>query len=194
MNVRQENQPHSSDMHLYLSSASPMNTVFRNEVGQALYRVRTPSRVFGRTTTISRIVPNNTSTRAEKCGRFEMHDVFGHLAQIEWKSFRSSRLRFQDREMKTRAFFRKQGFGCRGRNRVFVAPDGREYKWKLNSRPPELRTNDERQTLVARFHLWRHPYFSSPPTPSLEILPAGEHIADMILVSFIYIERLRQDE
>ncbi|KAG5646717.1 hypothetical protein DXG03_002399 [Asterophora parasitica] len=175
-------------MKLYLSSPRAFNSTFHNAHGQAIYKSRTSSSAFGRTTTVSRIIRN------EVLSDYSMRDIFGHLAQIEWKPFASSILRLHGREMRTRSFFRKEGWGICGRDRVFAAPDGRQYRWKLGTAIPELREHDDRQTLVARFNPGGKSSFFSSQMPSLEILPIGEHNADTILVSLIYIDKLREDD
>ncbi|GLB42116.1 hypothetical protein LshimejAT787_1101310 [Lyophyllum shimeji] len=175
-------------MRLYLSNTSPFNSTFHTADGQAIYKVRTSSKTFGRTTTIYRILQNDAVFDCT------MRDIFGHLAQIEWKSLRSSRIRFRGRELRTRSVFKKKGWGWRGSDRVFIAPDGRQYRWKLGTASPELRILNDTQALVARFHPGGKTCFFPSRSPFLEILPAGEHIADAILVSFVYIEKLREDE
>ncbi|KAF8068830.1 hypothetical protein FPV67DRAFT_1414503 [Lyophyllum atratum] len=175
-------------MQLYLSGASPFNSTFHSPDGQAIYKVQTSSKTFGRTTTICRILQNDALFNTT------MRDTFGHLAQIEWKTLRSSVLRFHGREMRTRSFFKKEGWGWRGSDRVFVAPDGRQYRWKLGTMAPELTAHNATQTPIARFHPRGQTCFSPSRSPFLEILSAGEHIADAILVSFVYIEKLREDE
>ncbi|KAG5637027.1 hypothetical protein H0H81_006062 [Sphagnurus paluster] len=175
-------------MYLYLSGPHAFNTTFHDTYGQAIYKVRTSSKMFGRTTTVCRILRN------EILCDYSMRDIFGHLAQIEWKSFRSSVLRFRGCEMATRSFFKRHSWGLRGSDRLFAAPDGCKYRWCLDTAAPELRAHDEKQTLVARFHPGGNNCFFSAKSPFLEILPAGEHIADLILVSFVYIEKLREDD
>lgn len=59
----------------------------------------------------------------------------------------------------------------------------------------KLVTNDESKMPVARYHprrlglLW-----SNKSDASLEIFPAGEHMMDLIVVTFIYIEKVRRDK
>ncbi|TFK34265.1 hypothetical protein BDQ12DRAFT_613813, partial [Crucibulum laeve] len=115
------------------------------------------------------------------------------LGQIEFRTIQSSRIRYQGQEVETSAFFRKSGFGWHGRHRIFTGPDGKEYKWKLGIRVPELVVNDGTKTPVARFHRQRLGILSKARPASLEIFPAGEHIADVIVVTFVYIEKLRKD-
>ncbi|KAF8888292.1 hypothetical protein BD779DRAFT_1408570, partial [Infundibulicybe gibba] len=74
---------------------------------------------------------------------------------------------------------------------VFTAPDGKEYKWKINANSTSLVTNDSTKAHVAKY-LPKNYIFNRRPG-SLEISPAGEHIMDMILVTFIYMEMIRKD-
>jgi hypothetical protein len=58
----------------------------------------------------------------------------------------------------------------------------------------QLYTNDEAQTHVAKFH--QQDIISITPkakAATLEIYPAGEHMVDLIVVTLVYIEKLRRD-
>jgi hypothetical protein len=46
---------------------------------------------------------------------------------------------------------------------------------------------------VARFHRKSLGIFRKARKASLEIFPTGEHIVDAIMVTFIYVEKLRKD-
>jgi hypothetical protein len=61
-----------------------------------------------------------------------------------------------------------------------------------HSRANQLRLNGTK-TVVARYHSGQSIPFRKPRSAYLEILPAGECIVDTILVTFIYIEKLRED-
>jgi hypothetical protein len=54
--------------------------------------------------------------------------------------------------------------------------------------------NDSIDTPVARYHCNSLGILSPTHAAYLEVFPAGEHIVDLIVVTFIYIERLRQEE
>jgi hypothetical protein len=77
-----------------------------------------------------------------------------------------------------------------------MAPDGREYMWKLGPTAPHLYLNDEHKTPVAKFHLPCLRWFRRPGAKScawMEIFPEGEHLVDVILLTFIYVEKIRKD-
>ncbi|KAJ3805292.1 hypothetical protein F5876DRAFT_52093, partial [Lentinula aff. lateritia] len=78
-------------------------------------------------------------------------------------------------------------------HRVFTGPDGKEYKWVLGFYTPELILNDGSNTPVARFHRRKFILWNTPPG-YLEILPCGVDMIDTILITFIYIEKLRKDK
>ncbi|KAF8888277.1 hypothetical protein BD779DRAFT_1611346 [Infundibulicybe gibba] len=164
-------------MLLYLSDSSPLHSTFSNEEGQAIYKVDTPFKLKNRTATIRRVD--------------DMRDQFAHLAQVEWRVFGSSRIRQDGEEVETKTFFRKAGCGWYGRNRVFTAPDGKEYKWKMGLSTSTLVSNDKVGKHVARFHL-KHYIINRRPA-SLEIYPGGEGIMDTIFITFIYFEKIRKD-
>lgn len=63
----------------------------------------------------------------------------------------------------------------------------------------QLITNDDSKTPVARFNnaeelgtLLTGPKSTSAPS-SLEIFPAGAHMVDLIVVTFVYVEKLRKE-
>jgi len=49
-------------------------------------------------------------------------------------------------------------------------------------------------TPVARYHRSSLGILSPAHSAYLEIFPIGEHMVDLIVVTFIYIERLRQEK
>ncbi|KAF5367992.1 hypothetical protein D9758_004402 [Tetrapyrgos nigripes] len=122
---------------------------------------------------------------------------FEYIAQIDWSVVKSARFRFGDGEGKqvlATEFFRKGKFGARGRDRLFTASDGVEYKWILGTRVPELVTNDPSKTSIAKLHRVMGGIFnkSKESRSYLEVYPEGEHIVDEIFTTFIYIEKVRR--
>ncbi|KAJ3925122.1 MAG: hypothetical protein NXY57DRAFT_1044371 [Lentinula lateritia] len=112
---------------------------------------------------------------------------FVYVAQIDWKVFRSSKIRFgtgqySGLEIPVKDLFRKEGWGFWGRHRVFIGEDGQEYRWNFGRTHPQI--------LVATFHQER--LFSKNNTARLEIFPPGQHMIDEIFVTSTYIERLRR--
>ncbi|KAG6916955.1 hypothetical protein DXG01_004504 [Tephrocybe rancida] len=166
-------------MRLYINGKTAWNSTFSAENGDAVYVAQSPKRIFGRTTNIDRVAPDlgYPSGSNEAC----------HIAQFAWKTFFSARLRIHNKEVRTRSFFKKKGWHLHGRDRVFEI-EGCKYRWMLGTGVPELRLHDKCKTLVARYHPRVH------GKPFLEILPGWKGIADDIVVSFIYIEKLVEDD
>ncbi|KAJ6606064.1 hypothetical protein DFH09DRAFT_1119210 [Mycena vulgaris] len=182
-------------MQLFLTTATPSNSVYTDESGVPQYKVNTPFKL-DRTTAISRVVEHGIPRRS---GSMDGHDAgieegerFASLAHIDWHLVESSVIRFRGRELATRDFFRKEGWGWYGRHRVFTGLDGREYKWILGAYTSQLRLNDEAQTLVARYRPKKLGILSKARKASLEVFPTFEHMMDEIVVTFVYIERLRK--
>ncbi|KAJ3502817.1 hypothetical protein NLJ89_g8718 [Agrocybe chaxingu] len=110
-----------------------------------------------------------------------------------------------DEEWKTSEFFRKEGWGWYGSNRIFTGSDGKEYRWKMGSSVSELFLHDTAKDttkhdskthvplLVARFHDPQVSMYQKRRPASLEIFPVGEHMVELILITFIYIEKMRTD-
>jgi hypothetical protein len=134
-------------MRLYLSTRKPWNSVYTTEDGQVIYKTTTPRKIWGRKTSIERIVPS------KEIG--DMCDEFTHLAEVDYRVFSSSYIRYGGQDLETREFFRKGARSWCGRSvistkcdyqyvtdsnrgRVFTGPDGIEYKWKFGVRVPEV--------------------------------------------------------
>ncbi|KAF5390383.1 hypothetical protein D9757_005163, partial [Collybiopsis confluens] len=82
---------------------------------------------------------------------------FIYVAQIEWRRFKSTKVRFamgrySGKEVLVKDLFRKQGWGNRGHSRVFTGEDGKEYKWVLARFRSELTLNDSSQSPIATYH------------------------------------------
>ncbi|EEB91253.1 hypothetical protein MPER_10420 [Moniliophthora perniciosa FA553] len=90
--------------------------------------------------------------------------------------------------MDTKDFFRSEGLSGKmfGGNSIFTGFDGKEYKWnKAISLSSKLVLKDEStdsEIPVAKFHYTETGYAKSG---DLEIYPAGEHMAELIIVTFI---------
>ena len=59
---------------------------------------------------------------------------------------------------------------------------------------PKLRLNDGSKTIVARGHRSNVGVIGQPRQARLEILPGFEHFVDIILVTYVYAEKLRKDQ
>jgi len=84
-----------------LSTERVCDTVITNEQGQVMYKTDTPSRFGVHTTTIQKIKPN--------VDRFDMHDEFQVMGEIEWHTFASSKFRFGGTEVETAKFIPRRG-------------------------------------------------------------------------------------
>ncbi|KAJ7582043.1 hypothetical protein C8J56DRAFT_793156, partial [Mycena floridula] len=171
---------------------------YRYNSGRVIYRVHTPHKLGARTSTITRAI-DDTAEPSEIISDQEMipdtgirQGRFGHLAQIDWKIIKFAKIRYGGIEYDTKQFFRKVKFGWYGRHRAFTAPDGKNYRWILGARVPTLVTDDKSETLIATFH--RKRWLFGKRQAYLEIFPEGMHLADVILVTFIYIEKIRRDK
>ncbi|KAL0947265.1 hypothetical protein HGRIS_013387 [Hohenbuehelia grisea] len=172
-------------MKLYMSKTSAKNATYALENGQVIYRVDTPLKLGNRVTTIERIAPNHTPN--------DMHDAFNELAKIEWQVIKSSRINMHGTSKSVSEIFRRGGYGAYGRHRIFAGPDGREYRWKLGNWSSKLCLNDGSKAVVAKYHRPALGFNTGHSRAYLEIFPLGEGIADYILVTFVYIEKLRKD-
>jgi len=205
-------------MHLFLSKCSHLNSSYVNDDGQVLYKVETPFKFFGLISTIKSALPGDIPTPGssringprpyesisdnnvkgdvdEKETDFESKedDRFAYLAEIKFKKITSSVMRYRGEEYETCKFFTKKELGWFGRHRAFTGPDGLEYQWILGFRVPELVRRDAARTPVARFHRRRFVIFGKARRASLEIFPEGMHMVDLILVTFVYVQKIRND-
>ncbi|KAH9483471.1 hypothetical protein JR316_0002939 [Psilocybe cubensis] len=133
----------------------------------------------------------------------ELLTSFRKVAEIEFHAISSTIIRHGGGERKTCDFFKKEGWAWYGGNRIFTGPDQKQYMWKMGSSISELFLLDTDISeehgkahvpfLVARYHCPRHsvPSHEKEP-PCLEIFKAGEHMTELILITFIYIEEMRR--
>ncbi|ESK82737.1 hypothetical protein Moror_5671 [Moniliophthora roreri MCA 2997] len=119
---------------------------------------------------------------------------FANLGRIDWRTLQSSTIQILDQQMETKDFFRSEGWSGKKRNRIFTGPDGKEYKWILGSFTSKLVLNDGTETPVAKFHQSNMGLFEKKRRGVLEIYPPGEHMVDLILVTFVYVEKIRRDD
>lgn len=55
----------------------------------------------------------------------------------------------------------------------------------------QLHLNDESATLVAQFYYKGWGLVNTPKPARIEIFPGGEDMADLIIVTLVYIEKMR---
>ena len=98
--------------------------------------------------------------------------------------------------------------------RIFTPPgDGRSYKWTLGLHHLTVRVNnvsigltfliteillklelnDSSKTTVARSHRSNSGVIGKPRQARLEVYPGFEHFIDILLITYIYVEKLRKN-
>ncbi|KAG2365613.1 hypothetical protein BDR07DRAFT_1398170 [Suillus spraguei] len=169
---------------LTLSSEHVCDTVITNEQGRVLYKTDTPFKLLGaQTTTIQKIKPNGD--------HYHMLDQFDVLGEIEWHTFTSSKFRTGGTEVETKHFIPEKGL--LGRKRVFTGPDGRPYRWDLETTVVVLSRDDGSRMEVARFHRATLGVIGKKRKAMLEVSPEVAHMMDTVIMTFIYVEKLRRD-
>jgi len=167
-----------------LSSELVRNTVFTNEQGQIIYKTDTPFKFGTRTTTIYKIKPNADPS--------DMRDQFDVIGEIEWHAFTSSKFRFGGIEVATKEFIPRRGFT--GMKRVFTGPDGCSYRWDSKTSFLVLSQNDGNKTEVARSSRETLGIIGKKRKATLVVSPEAAQIMDTIIMTFIYVEKIRMDE
>ncbi|KAL4065945.1 hypothetical protein V8B97DRAFT_1066417 [Scleroderma yunnanense] len=171
-------------MRLTLSSESVRNTVMTNEDGQVLYRTSTPFRLGVRTTTIFKVVPNTNPS--------DMQDHLEAIGEIKWHLFGPSMMRLNGREMNTDQFIPRHGFT--GRKRTFMGPDARSYRWDMLYNVVVLSHNDDTRRELARSHRRSLGIIGPRREPSLDIHSDLMPMLDTVVLTFVYVEKLRMDK
>ncbi|EAU80772.2 hypothetical protein CC1G_04882 [Coprinopsis cinerea okayama7 len=64
----------------------------------------------------------------------------------------------------------------------------------MGDRKVELYLNNPSKTLIAKHHLAHYGILQAARPASLEIFGEGEGVVDMILTTFVYMERLRSEK
>jgi len=172
-------------MLLTLSSESVRNTTFTNESGQVLYKTSHPFKLgtMG-TTTIQKIVPNTDP--------LDMRDKFDAMGEIEWRLFGSSTFRTKGEEMQSNHFIPRHGIT--GRKRTFTGPDGLPYRWDMLFDVVVLSRDDGSKSEVARYHRGSFGIIGPRKKPCLDVDPDVTHMLDLIVLTFVYVEKLRMDK
>ncbi|KZP12755.1 hypothetical protein FIBSPDRAFT_835949 [Athelia psychrophila] len=174
-------------MDIYLANhANVRNTNFCNEAGQVLYKSDTPGSFLSRnrTTKISKVVPHDSPE--------DMLDHFDELAAIEWHTLGSSVLTYGGFKRPMKEFMPSKGIFAQ--HRVFTAPgDGRSFRWTLGMWTCSLVLDDGSKTPVAESHRSNAGLVGKPRQARLEIFSGFEHLVDVILIGFVFVEKLRKE-
>ncbi|KAF8162631.1 hypothetical protein B0H34DRAFT_651790 [Crassisporium funariophilum] len=198
-------------MLLLLSSDSLLSEhvgTFKSEEGQVVYDVVSPWKLKGKTTTIYRHQHvNDTVTQGSTYRRVSMEkarpqdmpsikEESTKVAEIEFHTYRPSRIRFGGQDLSEHEIF-----ASRGRivdhirtERVFHGTDGKEYVWTMQERTKlSLSLNNDDRTPIAIFHPRGPGILRAESQPVFEVYPEGEHMLDLILVTFIFVQSLRKE-
>jgi len=172
-------------MILMLSCESVRNTVFMDEHGLPVFKSNTPFRMGVRTTTIARAI-----MQADGGGTDGPTEAV--MGSIEWNWFGSSKFTIGGTELESNVFLPSQGI--LGRTRTFTGPDGRQYKWVMYMKDVVLWLDDGSETEIARYHRATLGIIGKRRSAFLEIAPwQAEHMLDYVVLTFIYVEKLRMD-
>ncbi|KAF8914821.1 hypothetical protein CPB85DRAFT_1412059 [Mucidula mucida] len=192
-------------MNLYLSTSdTAINTLYTSSDGTVLYKTHTPTKLSGKTTTtISRAVPSDIPMREGESALEQIGEQrFALLAQIDWRLISPTIIRFGGKEVEASSYLLKDGagWGWYTKNRVFTGPDGKEYKWILHNDSKAMKlirkqlvTNDASQRPIAVYHRKHHGYFHPKREAFLEVLPQAEHMLDIVLITYVFVEKIRKE-
>ncbi|KAG2337051.1 hypothetical protein BDR05DRAFT_895856 [Suillus weaverae] len=155
------------------------NTLITNEQGHVLYSTSTSFSFDTRVTVVKKHVPNEFNI-----GKVESSEI---LAEIEWHTFSSSVIKYNGMNLVTSQFIPTKGI--LGRRRVFRGPDGLLYKWKIGPRECILMHDGVE---VARHHPLNLGFRKAGHEAYLEVFSPVEHMVDLVVLTFIYVEKLRR--
>ncbi|KAI0035013.1 hypothetical protein K488DRAFT_83474 [Vararia minispora EC-137] len=199
-------------MELRFTRDNILNTVLRDRCGRPLYRIESPWKVKNRITTISRIFPNPFSTSGD--GDAPEEDAEGAaegqenvradnasdtdillagmeervVAQILWQDRGQSIFTIDGRERKLNEYMPATSIFAT--KRVFVASDGKSYKWVIGKLGCRMESNekDDNRHLV-KLHRSVLAVIGKGRTPWLEVAEEVVPILDEVLTTFVWMER-----
>ncbi|TEB35192.1 hypothetical protein FA13DRAFT_1729006 [Coprinellus micaceus] len=179
---------------LVLTTGDPYNAEYCTVDGHIRYRMVLRSRRLllwesRRWVTVDKAVSTGSPAGGDRDGPFE------RIGEVKFRSIFSSTITFQDAPRAVHAFFRKESSpvpSTLGRCRIFDGPDGKEYRWELGPTQPLLYRNND-SAHVAKFLPGDASAALGPQRAILEIYPAGERMVDLIVITLVYIEKLRRD-
>ncbi|KAJ3513857.1 hypothetical protein NLJ89_g2721 [Agrocybe chaxingu] len=115
------------------------------------------------------------------------------VAEINYHYMSNSKIRYRGQETKSDKFFRKEGWSWNGRGRVFTGADGKEYVWKMKDENCVLYWKGNKETPAATYHPPQPAVFGKGRPGSLEIHSEAMYMCDLVIMTFVYIEKFRQD-
>ncbi|KAF6765794.1 hypothetical protein DFP72DRAFT_1058355 [Ephemerocybe angulata] len=181
--------------------STPFSTFFRTEDDQPAYRtgVIAKNRLSGGSTVTIHKLPLGQGAKIKpEQSSGDLWNVKAHeLATFKIRGWHPDEFEVNGKAFTEKEFFKKSGLGWYGRDRIWAGPDGGEYRWKMGDSKPELYLNDKEKTLVAKFHREHSGFLGiqEKRPPCLEIFggPHPEALVDMIVITFVYMEKNRAD-
>lgn len=154
---------------LHIKSADP---VLCDEQGQQLYTIST-SGLFNSKTTVTK----HDQRRGDNI-----------IGVITWRTYRDTTMWLEatGSEVAAKSLLQSKLFSS---SRTFTAPDGKAYVWNLRKTNCALKVQGTNLQLV-KYHRRNVGIMSPSHPPYLEISPSVYHILDLVLVTFIYVERI----
>ncbi|KAH7890148.1 hypothetical protein F5I97DRAFT_1827735 [Phlebopus sp. FC_14] len=162
-------------MRLTFSHSDYMNTDISDEQGRLLYRINTPFAWKNQKTTVTKY--------AEKTQQPE------ELAVIEWKWLKNPVIHFKGNTVAADDLLTTRSWSS---GRYFKGPDGRMYKWKIQTTNCWLKLEDS-DLVLAKYHDRNFGIRKSSHPPYLEISSSVTHMLDELITTFIYAEKLSLD-
>ncbi|TFY53667.1 hypothetical protein EVG20_g10012 [Dentipellis fragilis] len=191
-------------MNLHVSRSSILNTVLRDDSGEPRYRIETSTTnpLRDQETTVSRFLPGPTTSGSEEqshprsTNTDDETDILmrglpeEEIARIEWHQVKSTVFKWSGQNPVDVSTYMPYT-GLLMRKRAFTATDGQSYAWKYGSTRSSLSRNDSSSARIAQYHKRSYGIIGKTHKAYLEISPEGLNIADEIVVTFVYIERRR---
>jgi len=154
-----------------------MNTDISDERGFVYYTISTPS-AFKKVTTITKYRWSCQNGVPETMGT------------IEWHRLKETVFRFNGQVIPANMMLGKRPWNT---GRYFVGPDQRTYKWKLESTHCWMKSTEPNVELV-RFHKKNLGIFTESHPAYLDVSPNVVPMLDHVILTFIYVESLRQEQ
>ncbi|KDQ53160.1 hypothetical protein JAAARDRAFT_39528 [Jaapia argillacea MUCL 33604] len=184
-------------MKFTLTKDDPKRTTLVDEEGREVYKIATPRKFVRETTTISHrsaghpLSATTTSEPLQGDADSEEHvEGFTEFARIYWHTINPTELMFNGQKTALKEAMVAKGFLYR--DRQFQGPNGISYRWKMPSTGHlELYVDDESKTQVATLHGASMGILNKKHPAILEIHPVGEHMVDLIVATFVYVEHIR---
>ncbi|KAF9232044.1 hypothetical protein BU15DRAFT_55451, partial [Melanogaster broomeanus] len=114
------------------------------------------------------------------------------VAVIDWHFFQSDKIHFGEQVVSANEMLKWRW--SLTSDRYCVGPDGRAYKWKLRSASQNCLQAENSPVDLVKYHNRNFGIRKPSHPPYLEISPSVTHMLDYIITTFVYVEKLSQDE